>query len=143
MADTSKIFTEALDKMVQELGWHGTADDLFNAAKGPFNEEICKWLYGVGNSQRIKIGDKRASASIEEYRRIAAAEYDKFAKEYPKEAEQITKEKASQYFECFLSGLGGKEYEAGAESSSNLGWILLGLVGVGATAYWFTRRKKR
>lgn len=134
-------FNEAFDKILQDLGWSGTAAEFFAALKGPFNTDICQWLYGLGNSASQQEG---ALPINQEKRRVdewLTKQWDEFKTNQPAQANEIDIEKLRRYaYECYLAGYAGEPVEGGDDDSTWM-WWLLGLAGLGLGGYYLTRKK--
>jgi len=131
---------KAYDAIVKELGWHGTAEELFTAIKGPFNEDVCRWVYGLGNSKRQEDIANGYQINAADQRRLAEESWAEWKVEHPTEASQIDEAKLRQYLECFMDGYEGKKYEGGDDNTWMWGLGIVTVLGLGG--WWLVKKGK-
>ncbi len=134
MADLSKY-----DNDIQDLGWEGTAEDLFDLIKsGEPSDKLCGWLHTVGEESRTR--DDRLN--MVKTRAQVWANLENSWKEFelirPAYAEQLNEDVLRQYGECVVTGYMG---EAVPRQGISWVWVLGGgiaaAIGLG---YWATRK---
>jgi hypothetical protein len=133
-------FDKMFDQLVQQMGWQGTAEELFQAIKGPFNEDVCKWLYGIGNSAAQQPGALPPNDEKRRVDKFLTEQWAEMQKKYPEKLSQIDKAKIQRYaYECYLAGYTGEPLTG--DDDSTWMWWLLGLAGLGVAGYYLTKGK--